>query len=182
MVRAGEVSSQRMLLYGVLGAVPGLVAGAAIVAGFGIGRIFTGILAGVLLTVALLVLMFRRDGIELGPDRIERRTLWRRHTLGWDRVVAARFTLGEGGRWELALDLVPGEEPPYGELILLSIPPVVRPVGNAYEDRKREQVGEIRNLLRDKKIPVTILPGIALALTLHWKLTPPSAGNHRQNT
>ncbi|AYF73049.1 hypothetical protein D7D52_03275 [Nocardia yunnanensis] len=173
MVRAGVVPGRRVAAYAVAGlAVAGGVC-AATVGVFGVNRVFTGLFFGAGIAIALLFALFGRDGIELTEETIVRRTLWRSSALGWERVVAGRFTLGEKGRWTLALDLNGGEEP-HQELVLLSIPPVVRPIGNAYDMRKREQVDEIRTMLRHKRIPVTILPDIAQALQSHWKIAPPA--------
>jgi hypothetical protein len=41
--------------------------------------------------------------------------------------------------------------------------------------RKREQVSEIREMLRAKRIPITVLPEIAGALNQHWQIAPPTA-------
>ncbi|GAB0106400.1 hypothetical protein JMUB6875_53840 [Nocardia sp. JMUB6875] len=173
MVRAGVVPGRRMAVYAVAGlAVVGVVC-AGTVGVFGLNRVFTGLFFGGAVAIALLFALFGRDGVELTEDRIVRRTPWGSSTLGWDRVVAGRFALGEKGRWSLALDLNDGSEP-HHELVLLSIPPVTAPISGAYDMRKREQVNEIRNILRQKKIPVTILPEIADALQRHWKIAPPT--------
>ncbi|WP_306365587.1 hypothetical protein [Nocardia sp. CC227C] len=173
VVRAGVVPRGRAATYGSAGALTLLAICGATVAGFGMNRVFTGIAVGAVAAVALLLALFKRDGVVLGEDAIVRRTPWSAETIAWDRVVAGRFALDDHGRWALALDLNGGEEP-HGELVLLSIPPVVRPIASAYDMRKREQVGEIRTMLRHKRIPVTVLPEIADALTRHWKLAPPA--------
>ncbi|MGQ4616656.1 hypothetical protein [Nocardia sp. R7R-8] len=80
--------------------------------------------------------------------------------------------MDERTRWSPTLDLSGGE--PHGELALLSIPPVVRPVAGAYDLRKRDQVTEIRVTLRHKQIQVIVLPQIADALQEHWQLAPPT--------
>ncbi|SLJ83211.1 Uncharacterised protein [Mycobacteroides abscessus subsp. abscessus] len=51
---------------------------------------------------------------------------------------------------------------------------MVRPVSGAYDMRKREQVHEIREFLRRKRVPVTVLPEIAGALSEFWKIAPPT--------
>lgn len=173
MVRAGVVPGRRALIYGVLGVLLTALVCGAIVAVFGVNRVFTGLLAGAVAGIAALVLLFGRDVVVLTEHTIARRTPLRGSEIAWDRVVAGRFALDERARWSLALDLSGGDER-HGELVLLSIPPVVRPVSNAYEHRKREQVREIRKMLRHKRIPVTILPEIANALHAHWKLAPPT--------
>ncbi|WP_227996987.1 hypothetical protein [Nocardia australiensis] len=173
MVRAGVVPTGRAALYGVLGiAVTVLVCG-SVVAGFGLNRIFTGLLAGAIAGIAILVALFTRDAIVLTEGAIYQRTPWRESSIEWDRVLAGRFALDERERWSLALDLTGGGER-HGELVLLSIPPVIRPVSGAYDLRKREQVTEIREMLRQKRIPVTVLPEIAGALNQHWQLAPPT--------
>ncbi|MFQ6392432.1 hypothetical protein ACLMAJ_03150 [Nocardia sp. KC 131] len=175
MVRAGVVSTRRALFYGVLGiGVTALVCG-AIVSGFGPNRVFTGLLAGVVAGIAILVALFARDAVVLTESAIYRRTPWRESSIEWDRVVAGRFALDERARWSLALDLSGGDER-HGELVLLSIPPVLRPVSGAYDMRKREQVQEIREMLRRKRIPVTVLPEIAGGLSRHWQIAPPTRG------
>lgn len=170
-VRAGVVSMQRTAAYGGLAALSILIIAAVVVTLFGMNRIFTGLLAGVIAAVALLVALFGRDVIVLTDRAIYRRTPWAEDRLDWDRVVAGRFALDDRARWSLALDLTGGEEP-HDELVLLSIPPVEHPVSNAYEHRKREQVARVRRILRDKRVPVTLLPEIASALHEHWKLAP----------
>lgn len=172
-VRAGVVPGARIAGYAAAAVVVTALICAVTVGVFGIDRVFTGLLLGAVAGVALLVALFRRDAVVLGADAIQRRTPWSAETIGWDRVVGGRFTLDERARWSLALDLTGGAEE-HGELVLLSIPPVVRPVGNAYELRKREQVTEVRRLLRDRKIPITVLPEIAAALQQHWRLAPPA--------
>ncbi|MQY19173.1 hypothetical protein NRB20_22580 [Nocardia sp. RB20] len=174
MVRAGVVPGQRVLVYGVLGVVATAVVCGGIVGAFGVNRVFTGLFAGSAVGIAVLVALFGRDVVVLGEQAISRRTPLHESAIAWDRVVAGRFTLDERARWALALDLSGGDEQ-HGELVLLSIPPVVRPVSNAYEHRKREQVAQIRKMLRHKRIPVTVLPEIAGALHEHWKLAPPTA-------
>ncbi|UGT39060.1 hypothetical protein LTV02_23515 [Nocardia yamanashiensis] len=173
MVRAGVVSGRRSALYLTTAVLTTALICGAVVALFSVNRVFTGLLLGLAAGGALLILLFGRDVLVLTDQRIERRTPWRASTIDWDRVVAARFALDEKSRWSLALDLNGGDEP-HQELVLLSIPPVVRPVANAYDMRKREQVNEIRTMLRQKRIPVTILPEIADALVRHWRIAPPS--------
>ncbi|WP_433198959.1 hypothetical protein ACQP1G_05440 [Nocardia sp. CA-107356] len=173
MVRAGVVPTRRAMLYGTLGIAATVLVCAAIVAGFGLNRVFTGLLAGAVAGVALLTALFGRDVIVLTDGAIYRRTPWRESSIEWDRVVAGRFALDERARWSLALDLIGGDER-HGELVLLSIPPVRRPVAGAYDMRKREQVTEIRAMLRHKRVPVTVLPEIAGALQQHWRIAPPT--------
>lgn len=173
MVRAGVVPTRRAMLYGTLGIVVTVLVSGAIVAGFGLNRVFTGLLAGAIAGIALLVALFGRDVVVLTDGAIYRRTPWRESSIDWDRVVAGRFTLDERARWSLALDLIGGDER-HGELVLLSIPPVRQPVSGAYDMRKREQVTEIRAMLRRKRVPVTVLPEIAGALQTHWQIAPPT--------
>ncbi|MFI6868232.1 hypothetical protein [Nocardia sp. NPDC050406] len=173
MVRAGVVPGRRVALYCGVGLVVVLVAVGVAVGAFGVNRVVTGIAVGVVAAGALVIALLRRDAVELTDAGIVRRTPWGVEEIGWARVVAGRFALDEHGRWALALDLNGGEEP-HGELVLLSIPPVVRPIAGAYDMRKREQVNEIRNMLREKRVPVTVLPEIADALHRHWKIAPPT--------
>ncbi len=172
MVRAGVVSGRRAVLYGSLAVLTITIVSVAFVAAFGVNRVVTGLFAGLVAGITLLVALFGRDVVLLTERAIYCRTPWAETSIDWTRVVAARFALDERARWSLALDLAGGDEP-HGELILLSIPPVIRPISNAYEHRKREQVLQIRTMLRHKQIPVTILPTIAQALHEHWKLAPP---------
>ncbi|MGN2635831.1 hypothetical protein ACWEKT_19440 [Nocardia takedensis] len=173
MVRAGVVPSGRLALYSVLTVAVTASVCAAITLGFGVNRVVTGLLAGLVAGVALLVAMLGRDAIVLTEAAIYRRTPWSETSIAWDRVVAGRFALDEQARWSLALDLAGGDER-HGELVLLSIPPVVGPVSGAYDLRKREQVTEIREMLRRKRVPVTVLPEIAGALNAHWQIAPPT--------
>ncbi|MEV0342771.1 hypothetical protein AB0H49_27470 [Nocardia sp. NPDC050713] len=173
MVRAGVVPTRRAMLYGMFGIAVTVLVCAAIVTGFGLNRVFTGLLAGAVAGIGLLVALFGRDAIVLTDGAIYRRTPWAESSIDWDRVVAGRFTLDERARWSLALDLSGGDER-HGELVLLSIPPVVRPVSGAYDLRKRDQVKQIREMLRHKRVPVTVLPEIAGALNAHWKIAPPT--------
>lgn len=173
MVRAGVVSTRRAALYGVASVLAIVLITSAVVGIFGWNRLFTGLLLGVAAGITLLFLLFGRDSVELSDQGIVLRTPWGADHLAWDRVVAGRFALDERARWSLALDLNGGQEP-HGELVLLSIPPVVRPIANAYDMRKREQVNEIREMLRIRRIPVTLLPEIAAALQQHWRLAPPT--------
>ncbi|MVU82882.1 hypothetical protein GPX89_37310 [Nocardia sp. ET3-3] len=177
MVRAGVVPGHRMAGYVVVGVLVVASVAAATVGVFGWNRVFTGLFFGAAVTVGVMFALFGRDGVELTEDAIVRRTPWGTSTVAWDRVVAGRFALGENGRWTLALDLNGGDEP-HRELVLLSVPPVARPIGSAYDMRKREQVDEIRTILRHKRIPVTILPEIADGLQRHWKIAPPAPGPH----
>jgi len=173
MVRAGVVSTRRAMFYGTVGiAVTVLVCG-SIVAGFGPNRVFTGLLAGAVAGIAMLVALFGRDAVVLTEGAIYRHTPWRQSSVEWERVVAGRFTLDEHARWSLALDLAGGDEQ-HGELVLLSIPPVRGPVAGAYDMRKREQVNEIRAFLRLKRVPITVLPEIAGALQRYWQIAPPT--------
>ncbi|WP_216916032.1 hypothetical protein [Nocardia noduli] len=173
MVRAGVVPNRRVALYAGLGVAVTAGVCSAVVFGFGVNRLFTGLLAGAVAGIAVLVRLFGRDAIVLTDSAIHRRTPWSETSIDWDRVVAGRFTLDERERWSLALDLAGGDER-HGELVLLSIPPVIRPVAGAYDLRKREQVGEIREILRRKRIPVMVLPDIAKALDAHWQVAPPT--------
>ena len=172
-VHAGVVPPKRILAYGL--AATGVVAAVTVAAVllFGVGRVFTGLLVGVVLAVGVLVTLFRRDTVVLAEDAIYRRTPWSVASIDWERVVAGRLGLDEKARWSLALDLAGGSEP-HGELVLLSIPPVAGPVSGAYDMRKREQLAEIRNVLRHKRVPVTVLPEIAGALEEHWRIAPPT--------
>ncbi|MBF6124604.1 hypothetical protein [Nocardia brasiliensis] len=172
-VRAGVVPAQRAALYSALAVLvtAGLCAG--VVALFGVNRVFTGLLAGAVAGIAVAVALFTRDAVVLTERAIYRRTPWTRSSIDWDRVVAGRFALDDRARWSLALDLTDGAER-HGELVLLAIPPVLGPVSGAYDLRKREQVNEIRALLRSKRVPITILPEIAGALQQHWRIAPPT--------
>ncbi|MGW0245593.1 hypothetical protein ACWDYH_03030 [Nocardia goodfellowii] len=173
MVRAGVVPGQRIALYTGVGIAVAAALCLLVVGVFGPYRVFTGALAGVVAGVAVLVALFARDAIVLTDGGIYERVPWHESSIDWGRVVAGRFTLDDRGRWSLALDLAGGDEP-HGELVLLSIPPVAGPIAGAYDLRKREQVHEIRELLRRKKVPVTVLPEIAEALSTHWKIAPPT--------
>ncbi|MGI5222941.1 hypothetical protein [Nocardia sp. CA-290969] len=173
MVHAGVVPAERVLGYGLVGLAVVVAATVPTVLLFGAGRIFTGIVLGAILAVAVLIALFKRDAVVLTEDAIHRRTPWSVTSIEWDRVVAGRFGLDERARWSLALDLTGGEEP-HSELVLLSIPPVSGPISGAYDLRKREQIDEIRNILRYKRIPVTVLPDIAGALERHWQIAPPT--------
>ncbi|MEV0297188.1 hypothetical protein [Nocardia sp. NPDC050710] len=173
MVRAGVVPTRRAAIYGTLGIAVTVAVCAAIVLGFGLNRVFTGLLAGAVAGIAVLVALFGRDAIVLTEGAIYRRTPWSESSIDWGRVVAGRFALDERARWSLALDLAGGDEQ-HGELVLLSIPPVIRPVSGAYDMRKREQVHEIREMLRRKRVPVIVLPEIAGALSTHWQIAPPT--------
>ncbi|GGK49610.1 PH domain-containing protein [Nocardia camponoti] len=169
-VRAGVVPTRRSLLYVVVGL--GVLAGMVglFLAMFGLNRVVTGLLVGTIAGIAAGAALFVRDVVELTEHAIYARTPFRSKTVPWDSVVAGRFALDEQSRWALALDLADTEE-----LVLLSIPPVRRPVAGAYDMRKREQVTEIRELLRAKRIPITVLPQIAGALNQHWQIAPPTS-------
>lgn len=173
-VHAGVVPARRVMAYGALGIL--VIAGvcAVTVAAFGVDRVFTGLLIGIVAGIAALTALFTRDSIELTEQAIVRRTPLTRASISWDRVVAGRFALDEKARWSLALDLSGGDER-HGELVLLSIPPVAGPVAGAYDLRKREQVTEIREILRRKRVPVTVLPEIAARLQQHWQIAPPTS-------
>lgn len=173
MVRAGVVPGRRAAAYGGAALAVTIAVTLTTVGVFGWNRVFTGLLLGVAAGLTVLFLLFGRDGLVLSDEAIVQRTPWGALGIEWDRVVAGRFALDEKGRWSLALDLNGGSEQ-HGELVLLSIPPVVGPVANAYDMRKREQVNEIRELLRNKRIPVTLLPEIAAALQQHWRIAPPT--------
>ncbi|MFC4125837.1 hypothetical protein [Nocardia rhizosphaerae] len=172
VVRAGVVPASRSLFYCLIGLLVTTGVVGMFLAMFGVNRVITGFLVGAVAGVATGVALFVRDVVELTEPAIYARTPFRSNTVPWDRVVAGRFTLDEHGRWSLALDLNGGH---HDELVLLSIPPVVRPVSGAYDMRKREQVTEIREMLRTKRIPITVLPEIAAALNEHWQIAPPTA-------
>ncbi|MFC9893535.1 hypothetical protein ACFVMC_07560 [Nocardia sp. NPDC127579] len=172
-VRAGVVPVRRIALYGAIAVLVIAAFGAAGVAVLGPPGVFPGALVGLGAGIAALVALFKRDAIVLTDAAILLRTPWHETPIEWDRVVAGRFTLDDRDRWALALDLTEGDEQ-HGELVLLSIPPVTRPVSGAYDLRKREQVSEIREMLRRKRIPVTVLPEIAAALNTQWKIAPPT--------
>ncbi|QIS15891.1 hypothetical protein F5544_40375 [Nocardia arthritidis] len=172
-VHAGVVPARRVLGYSAIGLLVLGAVCAGFVIGFGINRVFTGLLIGIVLAIATLALLFTRDSVVLAEEAIYRRKPWSVSSFGWDRVVAGRFALDERARWTLALDLTAGAER-HGELVLLSIPPVVGPVAGAYDLRKREQVTEIREMLRRKRVPVTVLPEIAGALHNYWQIAPPT--------
>ncbi|WP_040792204.1 hypothetical protein [Nocardia paucivorans] len=172
-VQAGVVPHRRVLGYTLVGIGIVVAFGVVAVLMFGLYRVGTGLAVGAVAATAALVALFNRDAVILTDRIIYRRTPWSVDGIDWDRVVAGRFGLDERGRWSLALDLNGGTEP-HGELVLLSIPPVTGPVSGAYDLRKREQVNEIRDMLRRKKVPVTVLPEIAGALHEHWKIAPPT--------
>ncbi|MFE9787362.1 hypothetical protein ACFYO7_18455 [Nocardia salmonicida] len=171
VVRAGVVSTRRSLFYCLIAVLVTTGVVGLFLAMFGVNRVVTGLLIGAVGGFAVGVALFVRDVIELHEHAIYTRTPFRSSTVLWDRVVAGRFTLDEHARWALALDL-DGESA--DELVLLSIPPVIRPVTGAYDMRKREQVSEIREMLRAKRIPITVLPEIAGALEQHWQIAPPT--------
>lgn len=172
-VHAGVVPTERALGYGLAGTAVVVAVTVPTVLLFGPARVFTGLVLGALLAVAVLLALFKRDAVVLTEHVVQRRTPWSVTSIEWDRVVAGRFGLDERSRWSLALDLTAGEEL-HSELVLLSIPPVSGPISGAYDLRKREQITEIRNMLRHKKIPVTVLPDIAGALEKHWQIAPPT--------
>ncbi|GAD83871.1 hypothetical protein [Nocardia asteroides] len=172
VVRAGVVPASRSLFYCLIGLLVTTGFVGLFLAMFGVNRVVTGLLVGAIAGVAAGVALFVRDVVELTEHAIYTRTPFRSATVPWDRVVAGRFTLDERSRWALALDLTGGAST--DELVLLSIPPVVRPVAGAYDMRKREQVTEIREFLRAKRIPITVLPEIAGALNQHWQIAPPT--------
>ncbi|MFE3546066.1 hypothetical protein ACFXK0_24155 [Nocardia sp. NPDC059177] len=171
-VRVGVVPMGRSLLYCLIGALVTTGVVGLFLAMFGVNRVFLWILIGAVPGILVGAALFVRDVVELTEPAIYVRTPFRSATVPWDRVVAGRFTLDQHGRWALALDLNGGTS---DELVLLSIPPVVRPVAGAYDMRKREQVTEIREMLRAKRIPITVLPEIASALNQHWQIAPPTA-------
>lgn len=171
-VRAGVVPAARSLLYCLIGVLVTTGIVGLFLAMFGVNRVVTGFLVGAIAGVAAGVALFVRDVVELTEHAIYARTPFRAATVPWDSVVAGRFTLDERSRWSLALDLTGAGA---DELVLLSIPPVVRPVSGAYDMRKREQVSEIREMLRAKRIPITVLPEIAGALNQHWQIAPPTS-------
>ncbi|WP_040798515.1 hypothetical protein [Nocardia higoensis] len=173
MVRAGVVPGRRTAIYSAIGFALVVVVTLAVVAVFGWGRVFTGLLGGAVVGIAALVALYKRDAVVLTDEAIELRTPLTHEVVMWDRVVGARFALDEHARWSLALDLTGGDEA-HGELVLLSIPPVRQPLSGAYDLRKREQVNEIREFLRRKRVAVTVLPEIAGALSEHWKIAPPT--------
>lgn len=172
VVRAGVVPAGRSLVYILIGLLVTTGIAGLVVAMFGINRVVAGVLVGIIGGIAAGVALFTRDVTELTDHAIYVRTPFRSVTIPWDRVVAGRFTLDEHGRWALALDLTGDTD---DELVLLSIPPVHRPVSGAYDMRKKEQVSEIRETLRAKRIPITVLPEIAAALAEHWQIAPPTA-------
>lgn len=171
-MRAGTIPTWKYLAYAAAIATEIVAVTAAIVVGSGFDRLFTGLLLGVTLGVPLGWALRRMDSVDLTDDGIVRHSLLRTRRIGWDRVVGGRFAYDDRERWTLALDLTGGDEP-NNELVLLSIQPVTRPVVNPYEMRKREQVGELRDILRDKQVPVTVLPEILDALRTHWGAPPP---------
>ncbi|CAM2942501.1 hypothetical protein [Skermania piniformis] len=170
--RTGVVPVVRGAIYFGVAIVLAAIVGIAIVASFGSGRVFTGLLVGALLFLVVAFALFWADAVVLDEQQITVRVPWAATELGWDRVLAARLANMPDGRWSLALDLTAGNEP-YNELLLLAIPPVVRKVGNAYELRKREQVGEVLDLLRAKQVPMTVLPEIRMALADFWQIDLP---------
>ncbi|APE37263.1 hypothetical protein BOX37_28755 [Nocardia mangyaensis] len=172
VVRAGVVPGGRSVVYILIGLLVTTGITGLAVAMFGVNRVVAGVLVGIVGGIAAGVALFARDVTELTEHAIYARTPFRSATVPWDRVVAGRFTLDEHDRWALALDLT-GDTA--DELVLLSIPPVSRPVSGAYDMRKREQVSEIREMLRAKRIPITVLPEIAGALNQHWQIAPPTA-------
>ncbi|WP_459548074.1 hypothetical protein [Nocardia sp. X0981] len=173
MVHAGVVPTERVVGYSLTGVAIVAAVTVPVVLVFGPGRVVTGIVLGAVLAVAALIALFTRDTVVLTEHAIHRRTPWSVTSIDWDRVVAGRFGLDERARWSLALDLTAGAES-HSELVLLSIPPVRGPVSGAYDLRKREQINEIRNILRRKRIPVMVLPDIAGALEEHWQIAPPT--------
>ncbi|NUS45306.1 MAG: PH domain-containing protein [Mycobacteriaceae bacterium] len=171
-VRAGTVPAWKYLLYAAVVSAEVAAVSAAVVIGSGVDRIFTGILLGLTVAIPLGALLRRMDGVTLGDDAVVLRRTLRTRRIGWADVRGGRFAYDEYGRWTLALDLAAGAA--HGdELVLLSIPPVSRPVSNPYELRKREQVRELRLALRRKRVPVTVVPEIAAALHEHWGIAPP---------
>ncbi|MGW0179382.1 hypothetical protein [Nocardia sp. NPDC003345] len=172
-VHAGVVPTERIVGYSLAAIVVVAAVTVPTVWLFGVSRIVTGMALGAVLAVAALVALFKRDAVVLTENAIHRRTPWSVTDIDWERVVAGRFGLDDQARWALALDLTEGEET-HSELVLLSIPPVNGPVSGAYDLRKREQINQIRNILRIKRVPVTVLPDIAGALERHWKIAPPT--------
>lgn len=171
-VRAGVVPASRSLFYCLVGALVATGVVGLFLAMFGVNRLFAWILLGAAAGIGVGAALFTRDVVELSEHSISVRAPFRAATVPWERVVGGRFTLDEHARWALALDLNGGSS---DELVLLSIPPVLGPVSGAYDMRKREQVTEIRELLRTKRIPITVLPEIAEALSEHWQIAPPTA-------
>lgn len=172
-VHAGVVPHRRILGYCLFGLGIVVTVCVATVLSFGPHRVVTGLFIGAVAATAALFVLFTRDAVILTEQAIYRRTPWSVDSIDWGRVVAGRFGLDERARWSLALDLNGGTEP-HRELVLLSIPPVAGPVSSAYDLRKQEQVSEIREMLRRKRVPVTVLPEIAGALHEHWKIAPPT--------
>ena len=169
---AGVVSVPRGAGYFGVAALAAVAVGAGLTAAFGLHRIMTAIVIAVFVFVAAAFALFRSDRVTLDESRIDIRLPWGSTALPWDRVVAARLSNMADGRWGLALDLTAGDER-HNELALLAIPPVTREVGNAYEMRKREQLTGTLDLLRHKRVPMTVLPDIRAALADFWRIDLP---------
>jgi hypothetical protein len=54
------------------------------------------------------------------------------------------------------------------ELVLLTFPPVDRPVANPYHMRKREQLRDVIAVLTRRGVALTVLPEIAAAVRRYW--------------
>jgi hypothetical protein len=171
-VRAGTVPAWKYAVYLAVVAAEVAAVTLAVVFGFGVNRLFTGLLIGLVLGCPLAWFLRGLDAVELADSAIVVRRPFRLRRIGWDRVVGGRFAYDERGRWALALDLTAGEEP-HQELVLLAIPPITQSVTNAYEMRKREQVTRIREVLRAHRVPVTVLPEIIAAMSEFWGMPGP---------
>ena len=109
----------------------------------------------------------------LGDDAITIRTLRKRTRIEWSRIGTVRFAWPEGSdKWLLTADLDRPNDPE-STLLLLAIPPVVRPMDNAYELRKREQLKDILRVLSAGDVRVIFAPGVAAGLQEHWSITAP---------
>ena len=151
----------------------GILVWAAVTATFGVQRIITGLVLGVFVAIAVAGGLFYSDKTVLSEDAITIRTLRKNERVEWNRIGTVRFAWPEGSdHWLLTADLGRPTDPA-SVLLLLATPPVERPMSNAYEMRKREQLKDILAIMRTKGIRVIFAPGIATRLEEFWQVAPP---------
>lgn len=160
---AGVVPAARGALYIGIGTALAAAVTLGVLVAFGPNRTFTGLLLGLMCGVVAGAALFTRDTIVISDAGITTRTPWSRSRTAWDDVIGARFAL-DGSNWSLTLDL--RSEP--DELVLLSFPPVDRPVANPHQMRKREQLRAVVDILSRRGVALTVLPEIATAVRRYW--------------
>ena len=149
--------------------VLGIVVAVAITVHWGMPRLFTGIIAGIVVALAVIEIQRRSRATVIDDSGILFRSVLRRNWISWQQVDSITIEDDAETGWLVSVKYHSGEaalsEP------VLRLPEVRGPLSGAYDYNKREALVNLLGYADDAGVPVDVPAPIAAKLVRHWKLT-----------